>query len=78
MAAAMARLWSSDRTLAVLGVVDVDPSDAVLDPGADHSRPSVRRSSGTHLGLRRSWNEVKPSMGSGPTGVLHRHAVDRA
>ena len=55
----------SDGT-AVLGVVDVDPTDAVLGPGADHSRPSVRRSSGTQLGLRPSLNEVKPSSGSGP------------
>ena len=52
--------------VAVLGVVDVDPTDAVGDPGADHSRPSERRSSGTQLGLRPSLKALKPSIGSGP------------
>ena len=62
--------------VAVLGVVDVDPADPVVDPGADQSRPSVRRSSGTQSGLRRSLKAGNPPPARAPySDSLHRHPV---
>ena len=49
--------------------VSISPSDARIfetDPKWDQRRPSVRRSSGTHDGLRRSLNALNPSRASGP------------